>query len=500
MSPLAFPSASRGAPAWRLRPRAGEIVALGAAAVLALALGWAIARHDGFGPGIGSAALLTASVLITAAVIRAGPIACIVAIVVLTITRYRPTLLEAGGVAVVPFDVFFVGLLGGWLRGVLARAQSSNTKSRPRIRFGQGIAGILFLYTTLTLANVAIADPAQFDDSAISWLRLVETGVLAFLAASMIETKRQVRLVVSSIVLVAAAAVVVPFVLAGGSVGGRFGGAGLGPNLFGLISGMVLLAGAFGAISPRTRWRIALVGIGVLGLVLAKSVASLVATGAALAVGTGLMRKAGPAPGITRVAAAVAVVGIVAFGALQALRPEATPGSEGFRGSTASQRLILGAAGFEIFKRNPVIGVGWRRSNDPDVIGDREVEIAVRRRFRDFRPSHFNDVFTSSNPTSVHNTYVQVLAELGLVGFALFGALVAVVGLRVRDLLRSLGRDHELWRAAWVMSLVLLLALVWLNDTPLFGGEPATVIPSIFIGTLAALARIEAESPPLRNT
>ena len=110
----------------------------------------------------------------------------------------------------------------------------------------------------------------------------------------------------------------------------------------------------------------------------------------------------------------------------------------------------------------------------------------VRRRFPDFNPIFYPDV----TPASVHNTYVQILADLGLVGFALLVALIVTVALRVRELLRRLGREHELWPQAWTMSLGLLLVLVWSNDNPLFGGEVDTVIPALFVGALAAIARM----------
>ncbi len=110
----------------------------------------------------------------------------------------------------------------------------------------------------------------------------------------------------------------------------------------------------------------------------------------------------------------------------------------------------------------------------------------VRRRFPDFRPIFYPDV----TPGSVHNTYVQILADLGLVGFALLVALIVTVALRVRALLRRLGREHELWPQAWTMSLGLLLVLIWSNDNPLFGGQVDTVIPALFVGALAAIARM----------
>ena len=81
---------------------------------------------------------------------------------------------------------------------------------------------------------------------------------------------------------------------------------------------------------------------------------------------------------IDRPLVALAVAGLVVFGLVQFVRPEVTPGSEDFQSSSAAQRIVLGAAGLEIFEQNPVIGAGWRQSSDPNVIGDREIAAEVR--------------------------------------------------------------------------------------------------------------------------
>ena len=50
------------------------------------------------------------------------------------------------------------------------------------------------------------------------------------------------------------------------------------------------------------------------------------------------------------------------------------------------------------------------------------------------------------------------------------------------------------------MSLGLLLVLIWSNDNPLFGGEVDTVIPALFVGALAAIARMTpAPSVPVEE-
>ena len=85
---------------------------------------------------------------------------------------------------------------------------------------------------------------------------------------------------------------------------------------------------------------------------------------------------------------------------------------------------------------------------------------------------------------------MQVLADLGLVGFALFAALIVAIGVGAWRLLRRLDRADDLWPEAWAVSLGLLLIVVWLNDNPLFGAQVETILAALLVGTLAALSRL----------
>ena len=69
--------------------------------------------------------------------------------------------------------------------------------------------------------------------------------------------------------------------------------------------------------------------------------------------------------------------------------------------------------------------------------------------------------------------------------------VVALAG-AIRKLLRALPRSHPLWGPAWALALSVLLAAVWLNDNPLYGGQIETVITAIMIGLLAGIARVFA--------
>jgi O-antigen ligase len=471
----------------RLGGASEDFLLLGGLAALAIVLGWAVARYDGFGADPASAVAVVAGGIGCAVLIRTGPQACLAAIGALTITGFLPVIARSGDVDVNLADVFYVGAVGWWLVGVVERAGRSVPEKRPRVAFGQTVAIAFLAYAGLTLVMVQSSDSGAVGSALVSWLRLVQTASLAWLGASLIETQRDVRLILGA-VAAAGVVAVADGVISGGSLLTERSGGSLGPNLLGLVSGLLLLIAAFGAVTSKAPYRAALAATGLLGLLLTKSVASIVATGFVLALGASLGSRSSTAGAhrAMRAVLGVALAGVLVFSVVQFLRPEASPASESFRNGSAAQRIILGAAGLEIFERNPIVGAGWRQSSAPEVIGDREIAIEVRRRFPDFRPSFYPDI----SPGSVHNTYVQILADLGLIGFGLLVALIVTIALRVRELLRRLGRDHALWPQAWTMSLGLLLVLIWSNDNPLFGGQPDTVVPALFIGALAAIARM----------
>jgi O-antigen ligase len=471
----------------RLGSTSEDLLLLAGLALLAIVLGWAVARFDGFGADPGSALVLVAGGIGSAVLIRTGPQTCLAAVGALTITGFLPVIARSGDVDVNLADIFYVGAVGWWLVGVVERAGRSVPEHRPRIAFGQAVAIAFLGYAGLTLVMVANSDPGAVGSALVSWLRLVQTASLAWLAASLLETERDIRLILATVAGAGVVAVADGVLSGGGLLTDRSGGT-LGPNALGMVSGLLLVIAAFGGLTSKAPYRVALAATGLLGLLLTKSVASLVATGFVLALGASLGSRASAAAPhrATRVVLGVALAGVLVFSVVQFLRPEATPNSESFRNSSTAQRIILGAAGLEIFERNPVVGAGWRQSSSPQVIGDREIAMEVRRRFPDSRPIFYPDV----TPGSVHNTYVQILADLGLIGFGLLVALIVTVAMRVRELLRRLGREHPLWPPAWTMSFGVLLVLIWINDNPLFGGQVDTVVPALFIGALAAIARM----------
>jgi O-antigen ligase len=296
--------------------------------------------------------------------------------------------------------------------------------------------------------------------------------------------------VLSAIALAGAIAIVLA--LAGGAgepdatlLGARGGGV-INPNVLGLVSGLLVLMGTFGALGPSPFHRVPLALWGAVGLVQSQSVGSLVGTSAALVLGLAFMvapNRRIVAVRALRGAMALVVAVALAYGLAAAIRPENLPTSEQFHDSSGGQRAVLAAAGVELVERHPLIGVGWRRSEEPKVIGDPGVNAELRARFTSTRSDYFPDV----TPASVHNAYVQVAADLGLIGFGLFVLMLASLARGVARVLTRTPRAGPERAQLWFLAWGLVLVAIWWNDNPLYGGQPETVIPALFVGAIAGV-------------
>jgi O-antigen ligase len=232
-----------------------------------------------------------------------------------------------------------------------------------------------------------------------------------------------------------------------------------------------------------------LVLIGLFGLVLAKAVGAIMCLGVVLVILLSRLGARGNAPAMARLSQGLlglAVVGTLAFGAIQFLRPYAVPTSDRFRDSNTYHRIVVGYGGLELFSDSPIVGLGWRRSDSPEVIANSKLGDRLRERFGpDLSPSFFPDV----NQATVHNMYVQLLAELGVLGIALLAFAIGAVGQAVLRLTRSVP-PGELQANTRFMALGSLAVLVWMNDNPLYGGQPETITLAVLVGALAAVSRM----------
>jgi O-antigen ligase len=273
----------------------------------------------------------------------------------------------------------------------------------------------------------------------------------------------------------------------------------LGHHDFASLSSIAVSLAAAGIVATRRRMPVAALFVvallaGGLGLVLAGSVTA--AAGFAVgAVVLALGSRRRFTPSLRRLAALGAVVVLVAAG-IAAVRADSLADFMRFLGvrgketpagvESYSQRTVLAYIGLRIFEDHPVIGVGWQRSDRPDVfepyLGD------ARRRFPDVVPLAFP---SPEHPWGVQNLYIQMLADAGVVGFVLLLA-VGATGLVLAW--RTAARAPTPWAVgAGLLTLcgLLTVAGVW-GSLGIVTGIPLQAATSLLFGLAAAgAARVE---------
>ena len=235
---------------------------------------------------------------------------------------------------------------------------------------------------------------------------------------------------------------------------------------FAALSGAALLVGIAAVAVPRLelgRWlaRIA-TATGVLGMIVAGARASVLGLATALialAVVLVVRRELDP-----RRIAAVAAAGVVVLGGAVAIRGSDLDAFARFLGAssgpaqsrqskvqTYAHRTLLVWLGFEIWKDHPLLGVGWEGSSEPATF--EPYLPAAHERFPDEAPLAFP---APNRRYGVQNIWVQALADLGIVGLALWAAVFAAAGWLAA---RAASRRGS---APGVISLLWVALLVWL--------------------------------------
>jgi O-antigen ligase len=411
-----------------------------------------------------------------------SPQVCLGAVIAFTIFRFAPAV-ELGAVHAGIADGFFGGLVLWWILDV-GRGREPEGKARELIP----VWPILVLLTWIAVTIVLTAPPGKAGDPTVAFLRLLQTAMIGVLAARYIRTAADVRVMLWSIVIGAVAAIAFATSGTTADAGGSLrGDPDLDPNAIGLASGLLVLLAVFPALTRRALPRVLLAAVGIGGLVGSSSIGALVGTSVAIGVGLALLGRPRVGPRGAKLFAAFAgllLAGAVAWAGASLMRPDNLPTAERFRHSSTYVRAVVAAGGVELAKQNPWTGVGWRQSSEHDVIGDPAVTRELRADFRNAPDAVFPDV----SPASVHNSYVQIAAELGVVGLALFVALIGtvVIGMR-RAFRRTRHGTSERMELAYIACALLLVA-VWLNDNALYGGQIETVVCAVLVGAIAGRA------------
>ncbi len=360
--------------------------------------------------------------------------------------------------------------------------------SPSRNLIGQQYLALFLGAVGFTLFVALVRTPDDAARLVVAYFRLFTTVSLVWIVPQVVTKHEDVLFVLRALALMITAELA--FSLArnpAGAAADRLRGMN-GPNAEGLLA-VVLIVIALYAPVPKTRSaKVAMLAVGVPALFFSRSIGALTAMGVVFGV-FGLKRwrhaHAARTSGLLRPARLI-VLGFGLITLVSIVRPLDLPTSSYFKRSSAGSRVIVGAAGVKIFFTEPMFGVGWQRSSRPDIIATRSLVEALQHDFPGYPASFFPVVGTTS--ITVHNAYVQVLAETGLIGTAVFiGALVAV-SRRGRKLLAELSGTEQV--AARAVAISIVACLVWLNDNPIFGAQPETITLSLMLGLLASMAAL----------
>jgi O-antigen ligase len=377
-----------------------------------------------------------------------------------------------------------------------------------------GAARWLWLWGAALLAWLAFQtfrpvslDDALFDDHLVSFLKLVEYGLLALAVPLLVRRTADLTILLGGLVLWAGVAVAVAFLqFFGVDIFGAWNAGWRQPSFLGhhdlaALSALALALAIAGIVSRRRElpahslfW-LALVA-GVLGLVVAGSLAA----AGGLAVGVAVLWLAARVrfrPGGRQTLALVAIVAVVA-GGVAAVRGDALEDFLRFIGvrgdnppvgvETYSQRTVLAYIGLRIARDNPVLGVGWQRSSRPDVF-EPYVDDA-RRRFPDVVDLAFP---AAGREWGVQNLYIQVLADAGVIGLV----LLLLVGASALTLAwRAAVRAPTPWAVGaglLVVCALLTLAGEW-SSLGIVAGIPLQAASCLLLGLAAAGAAAPADA------
>jgi O-antigen ligase len=415
-----------------------------------------------------------------------GPKWCLAAIIGSVVFGLSNSSVAAGGLDLRVTDFFYV-VLAVWV--VVLRARDGQRG----YLMGRPLLGVWLLLAGFSLYPLFVQGTGT-QEALVSWLRLVATFSLVWLVPYAVRTVRDLEFTLGALALavtvqVGASAVVH---VAQGKLAGRLSGAN-GPNSTGMLAVLLIVLALHGPVPRHRSLRWTMLIVGTIGLLMTRSLAS---TAAAVVVlgfyGLRDVRRGGDRSksGLlvpSRILLMLAVGLVVAT----ALRPSNLPGAEGFGDSTTVNRLILADAGLRLFAEHPLTGIGWH--NTPFEIGKPDLNQALRESWGDdVNPNFFPE---GAEGASAHNTYVQILAESGLVGFVAFLAAALSIGFGLVRILRTVRQQPTLYLCMRVTLVMIVVIMLWLNDNPLFGAQPETVLLALFLGLFAAAPAIQRGMP-----
>jgi O-antigen ligase len=386
-------------------------------------------------------------------------------------------------------DVFFVALVI-WV--IFARRRDPDARGAD---VGQRQLLLWFGALAISLYPVIILSGAgELTEPLLAVLRLLETLSLVWIVPYVARNVRDLRVIFGVLAAILTYEVGRSIISQGlaGSLNEQLEGAN-SKNTMGLLAAILVILALAAPLLPRSGRAVMLV-VGLAGVVLARSIGSIAALALVVAFFgvTSQASKSRDARRARRLLTLPRLLVLVAIGLVltSVLRPDNVASSSGqFNRSTTVHRQVLATAGLQLFVENPIVGVGWARA--PEEIGSVRIDEVLRKQFGDSVNPEF---FPRKNPTNVHNAYVEVLAETGIVGVILFLMFVITAFRRIRGILNDPSLSADAMAYARCAAAIVLAIAVWFNDNAVFGNQPETVLLAVMLGVLAAIPAVDRRS------
>jgi O-antigen ligase len=350
---------------------------------------------------------------------------------------------------------------------------------------------LFFAYVGVSVLLVHISMPSFTGASSASYMRLLLTASFAAVLRLVTRNMRDMQLFHKGLIFfcVATVALGAALVWGGGAdaLSGRSGGL-IGIGQLGLVSGLLILYSLVERDGKRRSmtWMFPL-GVGLFGLYLAKTASAAFAVAVTAAVYLVTMRSR--RVGFVRLVVVTTIMTTAAALAVWSVRQHDVSGFVDSTGGSFAERLIIAYAGIQIFLDNPLLGVGWQASTAEPIISSPAVVGAVQDRF----PQLVTDDFFLTPPSTLHNMYIQFLAELGIIGFALFAWVCFRTAKSVSVIIGNISADSLYRASARFYALGLIFLLVSWNSNPLFGGQIETMLAFTFLALLGNVAQLERQ-------
>jgi O-antigen ligase len=359
-------------------------------------------------------------------------------------------------------------------------------------------------YIGLSLGLVWIYVPGVLSASIASYTRLLITILTGLLICKSIKKEKDLKFIAKVIIMLVVASITI------GSwealtvprkemvIISRYGGI-LGYNTFGLVAGLLVLWSiiVYENRKPLLLWVIPL-SSGLLGLFLSKSASSTLAVVGTVLFFRVIFARKGSSQS-TKVLKLVlgVIVGLVfTIWVIGLLRPADLVGLVNLSGGSWAQRLMIAYAALRIFFAHPIFGVGWQASSTEAVIGNPALNEELMRVFSQL-PRHY---FFVERPTSLHNMYLQFLAELGIIGFLLFTYGVIRISKVVLKILGEIPPQYPFRQLALFCAMGLIYLLIWWNTNPLYGGQTESMLAVGFLSLLAALWKLQRQATNTKDS